>query len=94
MESERQVVLLLLQGVCRHVGNIDVRGGIGCGVGSFLLLADVEKIDVLGVNSQLSMGCAVLAVGLFFLRCFQKVDGYDRQSEGVVRIRQILFHLK
>jgi len=24
--------------------------------------------------------------GLFFLRCFQKVDGYDRQSEGVVRI--------
>ena len=24
--------------------------------------------------------------GLFFLRCFQKVDGYDRQSEDVVRI--------
>ena len=27
-----------------------------------------------------------LPSGLFFLRCFQKVDGYDRQSEGVVRI--------
>ena len=28
----------------------------------------------------------LLSSGLFFLRCFQKVDGYDRQSEGVVRI--------
>ena len=27
-----------------------------------------------------------LPSGLFFLRCFLKVDGYDRQSEGVVRI--------
>ena len=28
----------------------------------------------------------LLAVGLLFLRCSQKVDGYDRQSEGAVRI--------
>lgn len=28
----------------------------------------------------------LLAVGTFFLRCYQKVDGNDRQSEGVVRI--------
>ena len=27
-----------------------------------------------------------LPSGLFFLRCHQKVDGNDRQSEGVVRI--------
>ena len=28
----------------------------------------------------------LLAIGPFLLRCFQMVDGYDRQSEGAVRI--------
>ena len=56
--------LFLLLFDCRHVGNIAVRCGIGGSVGSILLLADVEEVDVLGVYSQLCMGGAVLTLPL------------------------------
>ena len=61
---ERQVVLLLLRGVCGHIGNVAVRCSIGGYIGSLLFLADVQEVDVLGMNSQLCVRCAVLALPL------------------------------
>ena len=37
--------------------------------------------------------CSLLS-GLFFLRCHQKVDGYNRPSEGAVRITSNTLCLK
>ena len=73
---ERQVVLLLLRGVCRYIRNIAVRCSIGGYIGSLLFLADVQEVDVLGMNSQLCVRCAVLALPLV-----------NRQSEAVAWIQ-------
>ena len=57
---ERQVVVLLLRGVGGCVRHIAVRCSVGGNVIA-LLLADVEEVDGLGVNSQLCVrisGCA------------------------------------